>query len=140
MSKIFRLVSGFIIVLYFIFVALTAKFFTNSDVTTILIPIIFYVLMNIILRNSKQDNGNLRLQDFNDSALIGYAITYITLKNDKISSFFYKIFRLNIEKDWEFTTLLIVLGVLITLLVVNIILPCLSTWLNKESYYRKDKK
>lgn len=140
MSKTFRLVSGFIIVLYFIFVALTAKFFTNSDVSTILIPIIFYVLMNIILRNSKQDNGNLRLQDFNDSALIGYAITYIALQNDKISSFFYKIFRLNIEKDWRFTTLLIVLGVLITLLVVNIILPFLSTWLNKESYYRKDKK
>lgn len=140
MSKKFRFVSGFVIVLYFVFVALTAKFFANSDITTILIPIVFYVLVNIILRNSKQDNGNLRLQDFNDSALIGYAITYIGLKNDGISCFFYKIFGINLEKDWAFTSMVILLGVLITLFVVNIAIPYLSVWLNKDSYYRKDKK
>ncbi|HDH6993617.1 hypothetical protein K4Q81_09745 [Staphylococcus epidermidis] len=141
----FKVVTTAIIVaLYFVCAIISGAYFDNSDISTVLIPIAFYTLVNIILRNCKQNDGTTRLNDFNDIILFGYALTFIVLKvwlYDKVQCFVYeynkKIHVKNIFLDQTIaTTAIIIFGVAIITIIFILLLPCISKWLNNESHYK----
>lgn len=136
-------ISIMIVILYFICAVISGAYFDNSDISTVLIPIAFYTLVNIILRNCKQNDGTTRLNDFNDIMLFGYALTFIALKvwiYDKVQCFIY-----DKENDGKYffvdqtvaITSIIIVGVSVTAIIYILILPCISRLLNNESHYNE---
>lgn len=75
-----KLITPIIAVLYLICIVITCFFIDNSDVSTLVFPIIFYTLVNIIIRNSHESSYQLRSNDMNDVALVSFAVTYIFIK------------------------------------------------------------
>ncbi|HGL6808034.1 hypothetical protein I4131_12370 [Staphylococcus aureus] len=119
-------------------ISISANLLCDSDITTVLIPIILYTVVNIILRNSPQGDSNLRLQDFNDFNLVGYAISYLMLKKTNMHEVIANnIFHNhNLGEDWVFITSIMSLGIFIVVLICVITVPKVSKIMNKDSHYQ----
>ena len=65
-----KLITPIIAVLYLICIVITCFFIDNSDVSTLVFPIIFYTLVNIIIRNSHESSYQLRSNDMNEVSLV----------------------------------------------------------------------
>lgn len=77
----FKLITAPIVLIYLIFMGISGAKFENSDISTVLIPIVFYTFVNIFLRNCKlSTEETYRLNDLNDINLFSYALTFIGLK------------------------------------------------------------
>lgn len=75
-----KLITPIIAVLYLVRLVITCFFIDNSDVSTLVFPIIFYTLVNIIIRNSHESSYQLKSNDMNDVSLVSFAVTYIFIK------------------------------------------------------------
>lgn len=133
----FNFITGLVIILYLICAGISGANFENSDISTVLIPIAFYTLVNIILRNCKQNRDTTRLNDFNDMCLFGYAIAFISIK-----LWIYDIITDHLcIKGWMDKAVIvggsIVIIVCIIVILLIFILPCISKCLNKESHYHE---
>lgn len=114
------------VIFYLILLVYTAINLDNTDIATLLIPVVFYVIVNIFLRNSIQNDETKRLQDLNDIVLVAYVITYLVLAKELIKQ------ADNISK---FAFLLI--GILFIMIVFFVFLPLLSKKRNKgNSHYK----
>lgn len=133
-----NLISVILTIIYMICIVVSAWFLSDSDIATILIPIILYTVVNIILRNSQQGDSNLRLQDFNDFNLVGYAINYVLLSKVNIHKIIANnVFHdKNLGEDKWFITLILILGILIVLFICELVVPKGSKKLNNNSHYQ----
>jgi len=127
---------------YIILLAFTAVNIDDSDIATLLIPVVFYVIVNIILRNSIQNDETKHLQDLNDFALVGYAITYLILTKLKVFCWFQNVFNISEKKLTIldiiiFTIMFLLLGILIIIAIFILVLPWLSKKRNKDNSHYK---
>lgn len=145
-----------IAILYIISLAIAAFNVQNSDIGTIINPIIFYVLANIMINNIQQNDGTKRLSDINNIALIGYGISYLSIKHINNSDFiskmpktnihYYEINLLNYKQSYitllELKLLLLsmmLLIILITILILIIILYISVKHLSNQSHWIIDQ-
>lgn len=127
---------------YIILLAFTAVNIDDSDIATLLIPVVFYVIVNIILRNSIQNDETKRLKDLNDFALVGYEITYLILTKLEVFCWFQNVFnipetKLTILDIIFFTIMFLLLGILIIIAIFILVLPWLSKKRNKDNSHYK---
>lgn len=127
---------------YIILLVFTAVNIDDSDIATLLIPVVFYVIVNIILRNSIQNDETKRLKDLNDFALVGYAITYLILTKLEVFCWFQNVFNipeinLTILDIIIFTIMFFLLGILIIIAIFILVLPWLSKKRNKDNSHYK---
>lgn len=77
----YLLMNIIIYISYIVSLIISVLFIDNSDIATLLIPIIFYTTINIVIRNSNQSLiYEKRSNDINDFVLIAYVIVYIFVK------------------------------------------------------------
>lgn len=127
---------------YIILLAFTAVNIDDSDIATLLIPVVFYVIVNIILRNSIQNDETKHPQELNDFALVGYAITYLILTKLKVFCWFQNVFNISEKKLTIldiiiFTIMFLLLGILIIIAIFILVLPWLSKKRNKDNSHYK---
>ncbi|WP_162303765.1 hypothetical protein [Staphylococcus aureus] len=130
------------VISYFIFLVFTVVNIDDSDIATLLIPVVFYVIVNIILRNRIQNDETKRLQDLNDFILVAYAITYLILTKLGVFCLLQNIFNISgIELTKQdviiFKTAFLILGILIIIAIFFGVLPWLSKKRNKDNSHYK---
>lgn len=130
------------VIAYFIFLVFTAVNIDDSDIATLLIPVVFYVIVNIILRNSIQNDKTKRLQDINDFVLVAYAISYLILTKLGVFCWFQNTFNISgTELTFKdvviFKTMFLLLGISIIIAIFILVLPWLSKKRNKDNSHYK---
>lgn len=148
-----------IVGLYLFSIIFSSLFIKNSDIGTIINPIVFYVIVNIILRNNPQENHIKRLNDINDMALLSYGISYLLVKKiystysskiinhiyldkaDKISNTFnlkvakYELIKI---KTVDFQIIMFSIFIIIIMLFIMVfifLISALSKLLNENSHW-----
>ncbi|KKI62984.1 hypothetical protein [Staphylococcus cohnii] len=143
-----KVITPLIAILYLACIVITCFFIDNSDVSTLVFPIVFYTLINIIIRNGNESSYQLRSNDMNDVSLMSFAITYIGVKLYiiPIKLFIESFFSLNSgQSDW-FLYLQISIGVVFIFLIIDmliyLILMYVLWWVsikfNKSSHWKND--
>lgn len=129
-------------IIYLLCVIITSVFIKNGDIATLLIPVIFYTLGNVIIRNSDQKDYMKKItSDINDWLLISSVASYIIVKSNlKSVENFIKHKEGTLENyiyiDVKiFTSFLTLTAVLFFILYV--VTKELSKKYNNKSHYRK---
>lgn len=66
---------------YILCTIITSIFIRESDIATLLIPVIFYTVVSIVIRNSNQSATMEKISnDINELLLISFVITYMPIK------------------------------------------------------------
>ena len=127
-------VTMWMYVFYILCTIITSIFIRESDITTLLIPVIFYTVASIVIRNSKQSDTMEKVSnDINELLLISFVIVYIPVK----------IYLKSIEKFLETNTvfnvikliIIFLLGTGIIFLILFFVTNALSRKLNNKSHY-----
>ena len=115
--------------IYLIFMGISGAKFENSDISTVLIPIVFYTFINIFLRNcklSKKETNQLNV--LNDIQLFSYALTFIGLKLG-----LYNVINKHIPTNSIIDNAIIVGGTIACIVSLLTIICMFLLWLSKRS-------
>lgn len=125
----FKLISAPIVLIYLIFMGISGAKFENSDISTVLIPIVFYTFINIFLRNCKLSKEETnRLNDLNDIQLFSYALTFIGLKLG-----LYNVINKYIPTNSIIDKAIIVGGAIVCIVLLLTMICMFLLWLSKRS-------
>ena len=124
-------------VFYIICMMITAIFIREGDIATLLIPVIFYTVVSIIIRNSKQSNTMEKVSnDINELLLISFVVTYIPIKLNINCIEYVLVKHIDIKfAVYLFLFTFILLGTAIIFLFLFFVTKGLSKKCNKESHY-----
>lgn len=122
---------------YILCTIITSIFIRESDIATLLIPVIFYTVVSIVIRSSKQSATMEKVSnDINELLLISFVVTYIPIKLN-INCIEYVIVK-RIDSKFAvylFLFMFILLGTVIIFLILFTITKKLSKKLNNKSHY-----
>lgn len=133
-------VTKWMYLFYILCTIITSIFIRESDITTLLIPVIFYTAVSIVIRNSKQSDTMEKVSnDINELLLISFVIVYIPVK----------IYLKSIEKFLEvdqsdcantlFNVIKLIIiflfGIVIIFAILFFVTKGLSKKLNNKSHY-----
>lgn len=125
----FKLITAPIVLIYLIFMGISGAKFENSDISTVLIPIVFYTFVSILLRNCKLSKEETnRLNDLNDINLFSYALTFIGLKFG-----LYNVINKYIPSNSIIDKAIIVGGAIASIVILLTIICMFLLWLSKRS-------
>lgn len=127
-------------VFYIICTLITSIFIRESDIATLLIPVIFYTVVSVVIRNSKQSATMEKVtNDINEMLLISFVITYILIKLNLNS--IEKLLELD-PSDCANTVFIVIklfiiflIGTVIIFAILFCVTKELSRKYNKESHY-----
>lgn len=71
-----------VVCIFYSLIYFVTNFPDNKDFATLAYPVVFYVAVNIIIRNCLTDIEGKRLNDLNDIALIVYVVIYLLFGNE----------------------------------------------------------
>lgn len=134
-------VTMWMYVFYIFCTIITAVFIRKSDIATLLIPVIFYTVVSIVIRNSNQSATMEKVSnDINELLLISFVITYIPIKlNINCIEYFLVKHIDNKISVYLFLFMFILLGTAIIFLILFFVTKELSRKFNKESHYHNIK-
>lgn len=116
---------------------ITSIFIRESDIATLLIPVIFYTVVSIVIRNSNQSATMEKVSnDINELLLISFVVTYIPIKLN-INCIEYVLVK-HIDSKFAvylFLFMFILLGTAIIFFILFYITKKLSKKLNNKSHY-----
>lgn len=124
-------------VFYIICTIITAIFIRESDIATLLIPVIFYTVVSIVIRNSNQSATMEKVSnDINELLLISFVITYIPIKLNINCIEYFLVKHIDYKiAEWLFLFMFILLGTAIIFLILFSITKILSKKFNNKSHY-----
>lgn len=124
-------------VFYIICTIITAIFIRESDIATLLIPVIFYTVVSIVIRNSNQSATMEKVSnDINELLLISFVITYIPIKLNINCIEYFLVKHIDYKiAEWLFLFMFILLGTSIIFLILFSITKILSKKFNNKSHY-----
>ncbi|MEJ7185359.1 hypothetical protein WL241_11515 [Staphylococcus epidermidis] len=116
---------------------ITSIFIRESDIATLVIPVIFYTVVSIAIRNSNQSATMEKISnDINELLLISFVITYIPIKlNINCIEYFGVKYIGNKILVYIFLFMIIFLVIAIIFLILFFVTKGLSKKFNKESHY-----